>query len=312
MIKARRAYSIIFLLLLSIAVFSQTNLVINPSFETYTACPNGTAELYRATGWDAFNSTPDYFNPCASNVTAQTPSNGFGYQNPANGNSYGGLISYVSSGFVREIMGGQLSSPLIISQKYFVSFMVVRGNTDNFFVGKSSNKMGAKLTTVKLYSVNINNTAHYFDNNIITDTLNWTRIKGSFIADSAYQYLMLGNFFDDVNTSISNQSSGTFAYYYIDDVCLSTDSTLTANYSTKINTISIENRLNIFPNPANNLLVIENLTKNEKYEIIHIMGEIVKQGICNGNKISIDVSDLSNGLYFVMVREKKMKLLISH
>ncbi len=181
--------------------------------------------------------------------------------------------------------------------------------------GCPSNKIGMRLSTVAYSWPNPllpDNFAQVYTDSIVNDSVNWHFIHGSVIADSAYQYLMLGNFFDDVNTSISNQSSGTFAYYYIDDVCLSTDSTLTANYSTKINTISIENRLNIFPNPANNLLVIENLTKNEKYEIIHIMGEIVKQGICNGNKISIDVSDLSNGLYFVMVREKKMKLLISH
>ena len=66
-----------------------------------------------------------------------------------------------------------------------------------------------------------------------------------------------GNFFDDTNTSITNQSSGIYAYYYIDDVCLSTDSTYAHDYITSILEIEKRNDLRIFPNPASDRLKLE-------------------------------------------------------
>lgn len=45
--------------------FAQVNLVPNPSFESYSTCPDGSSQLYKATPW--FNpalGSPDYFNVC--------------------------------------------------------------------------------------------------------------------------------------------------------------------------------------------------------------------------------------------------------
>jgi len=59
----------------------QINLVPNPSFESYTACPNNAATISFATGWLNFGQTPDYFNSCANSTASFVGvlSNYFGY-----------------------------------------------------------------------------------------------------------------------------------------------------------------------------------------------------------------------------------------
>ncbi|MDP1803041.1 MAG: T9SS type A sorting domain-containing protein [Bacteroidota bacterium] len=279
----------------------QINLVPNPSFESYTICPNGLSEINEAIGWDSFNGTPDYFNQCSTDPSADVPNNAFGYQLPFNGDSYAGIIAYYNGGLAREIMGTQLTTPLSISQKYFVSFMVNRGN-DNVFVGYSTNKVGVKLTNMKSYTVNINNTAHFYNNAIVTDTLNWVRIFGSFIVDSAYQYLMIGNFFDDANTTITNQSGGIYAYYFIDDVCLSTDSAFTQNYATDINKNSINETSFYYDSQVKKICIKE--LGEYTFKVIDLFGNTLIEKGFEGFQ-EIDVSFLENGYYVVVVSNQK-------
>ncbi len=228
-----------------------------------------------------------------------TPGNDVGYQVPSTGNAYTGLLTYWNSFFGREIITGQLSSPLSISQKYFVSFMVNRSN-DTAFSGYSTNKMGVKLSTAKLDVVAINNTAKYFSNTIITDTLNWTKLFGSFIADSAYNFLLIGNFFDDANTTITNQSAGIYAYYFVDDVCISTDSLFTLNYETNIKTKHKDKiELRFFPNPISETLTIA-LQGSYHLKLLNDIGSCVfaKNFYDLG---FVDTRNLPNGLYFIQV-----------
>src|SRR5687768_6067831 len=77
---------------------SQTNLVQNPSFETYSSCPNNVAQVNYATGWNIYENTPDYFNFCGSSGFS-IPLNAFGYQYPANGNAYAGFLNYLSKAY---------------------------------------------------------------------------------------------------------------------------------------------------------------------------------------------------------------------
>lgn len=290
---------------------SQVNLVPNPSFETYTACPNSLGEIYKALYWDQFNGSPDYFNPCSTISSAGAPNNGFGYQLPSSGDSYAGLITYYNAYLYREFLGVQLTTTLTISQKYFFSFMMCRGS-DNLFVGYSTNKIGVKFTKVKSYPNNINNSAHFYINNVITDTLNWVKVFGSFVADSNYQYLIIGNFFDDSNTNITNQTGGIYAYYYIDDVCLSTDSTFCSEYSTSVREFNKTNELQLFPNPANSALQINGIEEGPVL-ITTIFGEVIESKNKFENKsIIINTSNYPEGLYFVKTKNTMLKLIINH
>jgi len=93
----------------------------------------------------------------------------------------------------------------------------------------ATNKTGVLFSTVPYSYSNPpprNNFAHIYTDSIITDTAGWTTISGTFVADSAYEYIIIGNFFDNSHTDTLLFDSLTFCvpYYYIDDVCVAIDS----------------------------------------------------------------------------------------
>lgn len=288
------------------------NLVPNPSFENFTSCPGNLGEIYKANGWYFCNNTsPDYFNPCASVSSAEVPDNAFGHQTSYNGNSYTGIITYYNSSFYREILRVQLTMPLIVSQKYFISFMINRGN-DNAFVGYSTNNIGVRFSTLQLDSILIDNWAHYYDTSVMTDTSNWVRVFGSFVADSSYEYLMISNFFDDANSIITNQSPGIYAYYFLDDICVSTDSLYTQTYSTKVIEKANFEENKVFPNPANNFIYLP-FQMNEMAKIYSSYGELIFtiSSLANNSNI-VDTSAWPDGIYLLVNNSKKYKIVINH
>lgn len=189
------------------------------------------AQVNNALGWSQVISSPDYFNSCVlapSNIGV--PNNIFGYQQPATGNAYIGLTTFYDDGLgslnTREFAGAELTSPLISGQKYYVSMKVNLSLSTSGTTNTAINKIGAWFTTAPSMSYT-HNLAQVYSNNIITDSSGWYSINGSFIADSNYTFIMLGNFFSDVNTdTIIYPITGPdkLSYYFIDDVCVSTDS----------------------------------------------------------------------------------------
>jgi hypothetical protein len=294
-------------LFFSIVTNGQVNLVMNPSFETHTACPNTLDQIYLAVGWSSSGVTPDYFNSCATSTDLGVPHNGIGYQLPYSGNAYVGLIAWADGGLAREIIKSQLSQTLIIGQKYYVTMQV---NLAEYQPPPAQfvpcNKIGVRFSTVQSSSLNpspINNFSHIYSNTIISDTMNWTKIQGSFIADSAYKYITLGNFFDDANTDTTYRPNGVRSYFFIDDVCVSTSS-ITCGITTDINDREINNFYRIFPNPAANFVSINSTISEETTALIFTpFGEIIFK-ISFMNNLDIDLSSLENGMFFLQLTSK--------
>ncbi len=61
---------------------------------------------------------------------------------------------------------------------------------------------------------------------------------------------------------------------------------------------------NIYPNPANTVLNIENMEDASKVEIFNVVGSVVKTIEVGSQNATIDVSDLNKGIYFVSVYNK--------
>ena len=86
-----------FLLLLTPAAFSQSkNLVLNPDFEHFTACPTMHIQYNSShvliTDWFfPTAATPDYFNRCSGGEVS-VPANFAGVSEPESGNGYVGAI----------------------------------------------------------------------------------------------------------------------------------------------------------------------------------------------------------------------------
>lgn len=289
------------------------NLVPNPSFEDYSLCPDNWAQIDRVDNWEAYKGSPDYFNSCEPTNSFSTPQNLMGNQIPVSGNSYTGLILYskvISNG--DEIIGTQLTQNLQIGIKYYLSFKIILKYNNAFSVCCGNNKIGAKFSTQSYSTPNppsINNSAHIWTDSIITDTLNWTQVFGSFVADSSYSNLMIGNFFSNANIDTNDLvGSGEFSYYFFDDVCVSTDSSFCANYIyTGIEDKSIESNINIYPNPANNYFNVNNKDSNNpiNIKIYNTLGqELFVLNNVSEPLIQIDISEYTTNLLFIKIESK--------
>lgn len=304
---------------LSILIFnssfliSQLNLVLNPSFEDTINCPFAAGDIAKATGWNTLCGSPDYFNIC-NQYDWGTPKNIFGFQQPASGNAYSGFITYSDvAPNTREFPSCSLTSSLNIGTKYFISFKVAL-SLENIAnpTNCASDKIGARFST-GTYICNslITNSPAVYTNSIITDSLNWTRISGSFVADSAYSYVVIGNFFNDASTNTVkyfNSWWSDFAYYFLDDICVSTDSLYTNNYSyTGIKQNNSMNGINCYPNPIIDDLTIKNLSQEKvDVEIYNMLGEQVLFIKNVTDKIlTVNLSSITSGILFVRIKSGK-------
>ncbi len=192
-----------------------SNLVRNPSFEDRICEPGIDANCISqgqtvgsaisggriAEHWNHYSWSPDYFQN----------------NSPFDGSANVGLYGYQDSG-IREYIGTELASPLAIGTSYSVTFRIKR--RDESFYPNAISNMGARFyvnPTANNNAANfpVPNNAQVFEPTIITDATNWTIISGSFTADQAYTHVLLGNFFDNANTSTTQTGS---AYYFIDMV----------------------------------------------------------------------------------------------
>jgi len=326
-----KIFIIIILVFAQNAIVHAQNLVPNWSFEDTVACPIGINRVGDAFGWINFRGTPEYFNSCATPLShVSVPSNSsFGYQCPANGNAYCGLIAY-ATGLPNwhEFFGIQLSNPLISGQKYYVSFKV--SLSDQSLCG--CNKLGVLFSSVKLPldtfgTTTLINFAHIYTNQIIIDTISWTTIHGSFVADSNYKYIIIGNFFDDSSTDTIRLYPITLcsSYYFIDDVCVSIDSLtceIPKGHNVCDTTVSIfETNLNketyiIYPNPSNGKILIELPYINEAtISIYNLLGQLKWVKIFLDKTIAIDLFGFKSGIYIIQITQNNQifnkKLIIN-
>lgn len=319
----KRFFFILFMCLFS-ASPAQINLVPNPSFESYTLCPDNWAQITRASGWNTAGASPDYYNACASAGSFSVPGNAQGYQLAADGNAYVGIRTYARGdnsnySIYREVIVSSLSSSLTIGQKYFVSFKVSL-TLNNIESGVAVNKTGALFTTYPLVYTGTDSTdamptnknfAHIYTDSIITDTANWTMIAGSFVADSGYSHIYIGNFFENQNTDtiIFNPDSliGCCSYYYVDDVRVSTDSNFVY---TEIQEESLKNNLNIYPNPVTDYFHI-NQAFPEPYDLViyNALGQKLFQekNIAVQNK-AINATLFTNGILFLTIKSSSQSI----
>lgn len=71
------------------------------------------------------------------------------------------------------------------------------------------------------------------------------------------------------------------------------------------NETALQNDFIIYPNPATNIIHIENLLKSGSIvtiEILNIEGQIINRIIANEKQLSIDISGIARGMYFVKVK----------
>ncbi len=329
----------------------------------------------------------------------KVPINNYGYQKPHNGKNY--LITSIYSNFKFNNRGyprNRLKQQLKVGKVYCVSMYINLSNQSTHGIDAIGAYFGDNsLDTIK----KCNDPITYLTpqiansiNNIVTDTLNWIPITGTFVANGTEKYMLIGNFKSDVatNTILTNTTNlpSNFADYLIDAVsCIEVDApayagpdkkilagdsvylgrkrdfaidpycvwyqlpnmstidttsgiyvkpTVTTTYVVKQNlecgslkwdtvvvwvdyTGNVEfkmlnDKLKLYPNPANEILNIECEIlngENSKIEILNSLGQAIREEelIFNDGKVSIDVKDLENGVYFITLSRRGTRSLES-
>lgn len=210
--------------------FSQ-NLVPNPSFEV-VACqtafnfPFGCTITNNSPWVQPSQGSSDSFNTCHTGAFGDysVPANFQGTQAAHTGDGYGGIMTYEGMGIVyREYIQIQLTTPLVAGNSYSVSFYCSLGDNSQY----ASSGLGAYISVGAISSTNQNNlpyTAHIEAASPITNSSGWELISGTFTASGGEDYITIGNFNDDINTTTSLVSAGAQfnrAFYFIDDVNVS-------------------------------------------------------------------------------------------
>lgn len=213
------------------------NLVPNWSFEEISSCPQYQGEIEKAVGWLSFReeNSCDFFHVCGLPDTTGVPSNAAGWQHASHGNAYAGIHTFSGDdGWLwdyREYIGIELLQPLVVGQAYYATFKLslTCAGTDLLpAVARYAANNHGLLFTMNHWIQGpfdpLPERAHVLSHLVVEDTIGWTMVSGSFVADSAYRYVVVGNFFTDASTDwvvVDPDGSVDLAYYYVDEVCVS-------------------------------------------------------------------------------------------
>jgi hypothetical protein len=296
-----------FLFSLLLVVFSVKgqNLVPNGDFEGHSGCPTIGGQINLAVNWIMpTTGTSDYFNQCATNAGWSVPDNLYGYQNAHSGNAYGGLIIWFGNvGNYREYIETPITTPLVANNCYhfemYVSLADICTHTSDGIGIYFSDTLVSGITNYNPlpFIPQIINTTGIFP-----DTLNWILITGNYSALGGENYLIIGNFKDDSNTStlLVNGAGYNAAELYIDDVSLTPCTGINENIKNAA--------LHISQNPVSNNLQISGTIQSSEAEInlIDVTGRICfhKKIFSKGDfNVNINVSDFSDGIYILNLRD---------
>lgn len=299
------------------------NLVPNPSFEEYLECPYSTAEFHtQVLDWYSFAVTPDYFHSCSNDLEAYAgvPANAWGFQWPITGEAYAGFITYSYNINEREYMACPLIENLEIGEEYYVMFyvsLIDGGDIDYWHC--ASDHFGAKFFIDPEYTPEVSdnpylpeNSADIEYNEMITDTDNWKLIDGWFTAVQEYNWLALGNFYDDDHSDTMQLGywEGCLAIYYVENVCVAKNPE-DCDYlkqESDVNSVDEpndpENSILVFPNPSSGLFQVESSSPLTAIRVYNPIGQLILNKKVGGQRSTINGTIWSKGLYIIEVEDE--------
>ena len=234
----KKIKTLIFTLVVFKYTYGQVNLVPNPGFEIYDTCPYNYSQIKFAKKWFSPNTaTPDYFNACASPTTYfSVPSNVFGNSFAHTGN---GMVGFYCFDFVtplyREYLSVRLTTPLVNNQKYFISFFIKLPDSIRYATNRLHAYFGDSIHKNSYDTINIIPQVASFLPGFYNNKTVWTKVKGSFTALGTEKFIYIGYFKHPFTNDSLYVGGGSYfgynnTYYYLDDVCVTTDSLYNENW----------------------------------------------------------------------------------
>lgn len=220
----------IFFLFLNLTVYSQQNLVLNPSFEEVTGplkCYLYDVGKFPIADWSAASEgSIDAFSMKLSSKCIMYPLNDtFADQKPRTGNNFVGFTSiYNDKKEYREYLRGNLSQALEIGATYKIQFYVCL----SAFASAATNNIGLAFINNKtpVFShvdpLPIKPDVNY-SGKPITQTEKWTLLSFEFVATKPnLDAFIIGNFFTsgDTNFKVVSEQLPIESYMLVDDVSI--------------------------------------------------------------------------------------------
>lgn len=304
---------IIFFWLFMVQSINSQNLVPNPSFEEMIVCPNSDGQISRTQYWKNATSlsTCDYFNACDVTGTVGVPSNvnNNSSQVARTGVAYAGIIcaKTYSGSNIREYLIIKLQDTTLKNIIYYITFYTNKSDNSK----NDISTIGAYFSKSDTFTLTgfLMNAEAMIESPVcctISDTVNWVKVQGSFTAQGGEQYMVIGNFRDDQHCGLVTNGFSDIAYYYIDDVCVSTNP---ADCGINVGIAETEkSKIAIYPNPSANKATItfsEAATMPAiSIDFVAIDGKVVRtfSPPQQTDKIELDIADLAKGMYFVLLK----------
>lgn len=216
---------------------SAQNLVLNPSFEDHYRCPNNfntSSREFSIPGWrSATTGTPDYFHQCSWG-DCDVPFNWAGESNAHNGLGYVGIYVWnrptvktnAKPRSYREYIEGELKDPMIKGKRYQVEFYYKLASYSVYSVDRIGLLLTDSIISLKGDEVIQKKPQLSVVKEEPVTKAGWELATMEYVAEGGEQYVVIGNFFDNMSTQFSQLEfrkgkspmlSGS-SYFYVDDV----------------------------------------------------------------------------------------------
>jgi hypothetical protein len=295
---------IIFFYLIFSYAKGQPNLVVNPSFEIVSSCPNFPSQLNKCTGWiNPTNNTPDIYSNCSLNSPVYVPNNPTGYQFANSGNNYAAIVIFNDIDTLeKEYIEATLTNPLLEGKKYLIEFYVNRNDLANMAIAKLA--VLFSQDSIKINTINsLLDTPQVINSNIslFDDSVNWVKFSEKYTANGGEKYLTIGCFSNALGIDtvrLFNSQFGNEVYYFIDDVSVTLwDSTIS------VYDLEAENRVKVFPNPAENYFTVRVplLNADVTIELYDVLGYMQRKEKLRSEITNFSTEQFGSGFYFYKI-----------
>jgi hypothetical protein len=299
--------------IVSISNACAQNLVPNGSFEQLSTCPDNWEQVDHATGWSSYRGSPDLYNACSPGTSFSVPSNLFGTVGAAEGSGYVGLYTYLADlENRREYVGRALSAPLVPGVLTQVTFKVTScgGGGALFSQQYWCNGIGVRFSMSQWYQPEFTtstlNEADVFAAQVVPFSSNWYTVSGTFVPDSAYTHIVLGNFFGDGLTVVQNAvppGSTPGAYYFVDDICVTQGGAQTCHLITSVQNNDASAQRPAYFDPTDGSIHVPVGSRRAVVDLLDASGRIARTDISGSSsrEVTFSANDLSSGVYVVNV-----------
>lgn len=215
------------------------NLVLNPSFEDYSQCPDNPNSIEYALFWSTPTGSTDWYHPCALNSFWSVPLNSKGYQEARTGVAYAGFGVFVHPDFsapdildtnFKEYLSTILSDPMVKDSFYRVSLFLNASNDNDY----SCDCLEIWLTdylvqgppyngSPPFYLIEGNSQLTWPEGFFFADTLNWVELCWLYKAQGGEQFMTIGSFKGNTVINAVPIDSILFSastYFYVEDVAV--------------------------------------------------------------------------------------------